>query len=241
MLRPVIAPRFARLLVAAATCFLLVALVAVGGCGKKKGTEPPPPPPPAPDPNSPAAALQLLEYCWDNRDYDHYTEIFTDDFRFCFAATDSAGQANYPGCSWTRDDELDMARGLFRDGVPGEPPASNISLTIDNTLTVEPDPRDGKDSTWHKLVRTPVVLTVIHGATQTNVTGFATFYLTRGDSASIPADLIARGFGPDSTRWYFDRWEDETDVPPHPARARPVRAQPTQRKTWGYLKNVYAL
>jgi hypothetical protein len=26
----------------------------------------------------------------------------------------------------------------------------------------------------------------------------------------IPADLVARGFKPDSTAWWFDRYEDET-------------------------------
>jgi len=32
--------------------------------------------------------------------------------------------------------------------------------------------------------------------------------MTRGDSAAIPGDL---GVGPDSTRWYLDRWIDKTD------------------------------
>ena len=50
------------------------------------------------------------------------------------------------------------------------------------------------------------------------VTGNALFFLTRGDSAAIPQDLIARGLKPaagDTTssqalRWWIDRWEDET-------------------------------
>jgi len=42
------------------------------------------------------------------------------------------------------------------------------------------------------------------------VTGHALFFLTRGDSAVIPAELIARGFRPDSLRWWIDRWRNQT-------------------------------
>jgi hypothetical protein len=35
-------------------------------------------------------------------------------------------------------------------------------------------------------------------------------YVTRGDSAMTPGDLVARGVHSDSTRWWIDRIEDET-------------------------------
>ena len=46
----------------------------------------------------------------------------------------------------------------------------------------------------------------------TIVNGNTTFYLVRGDSAQIPPDLKARGFVPDATRWYIERYEDKTDT-----------------------------
>jgi hypothetical protein len=45
------------------------------------------------------------------------------------------------------------------------------------------------------------------------VTGFALFYVVRGDSAAIPPELYSRGFRPDSLRWWIERWEDETLAP----------------------------
>jgi len=34
------------------------------------------------------------------------------------------------------------------------------------------------------------------------------FFVVRGDSAQIPPQLMARGFRPDTTRWYIERLED---------------------------------
>src|SRR5436190_4077467 len=64
---------------------------------------------PAPLADSPRHALQLFNWCWDNRDYDHYRTLFTADYRFEFMADDSAGNA-YRDVPWTRDDELISAR-----------------------------------------------------------------------------------------------------------------------------------
>jgi hypothetical protein len=210
------------------------ALLVAAGCGKKKGTEPPPPPPPAPTPSSPAALLDLIEYCWNYRDSLHYAEVFTDDFQFVFAADDSAGSP-YRNNPWTRANELAMAGALFHTGLPGHPRAQTIDLQFTNNPVVMPDPRLGRDPPWHKNIRTTVVLSVTTvDGNRTNITGFANFFMTRGDSAAIPPDLIARGFLPDSTRWYLDRWEDETT---HSSLAS--RAQPTRQVTWGYLKVQY--
>jgi len=63
--------------------------------------------------------------------------------------------------------------------------------------------------------------------------GFANFFMVRGDSALIPADLAARGFRPDSTRWYIERWEDDT------FQEVGARAMPTSTATWGTIKVLY--
>ena len=59
--------------------------------------------------------------------------------------------------------------------------------------------------------------------------------MVRGDSAAIPAEL---GFGPDSTRWYIERWEDETLS--SGSRTLPVAApQPARNTTWGMILTLY--
>jgi hypothetical protein len=64
---------------------------------------------------------------------------------------------------------------------------------------------------WHKNIRTQVVLNIQTGdGNAFDISGAANFYMVRGDSALIPEELRLRGFGPDSTRWYIRRWDDET-------------------------------
>jgi len=66
-----------------------------------------------------------------------------------------------------------------------------------------------------------------------DVSGFANFFLVRGDSASIPDDLRQRGFFPDSTHWYVELWEDDTFS------GDGARAMPAKKFTWGSLKAFY--
>jgi hypothetical protein len=156
---------------------------------------------PAPTPNSPTGLLRLFEWAYNNRDYSQYRTVFTDDYRFAFAAQDTAGN-RYRDQPYTRADELASAQKLFDA-------ATNISLQLDKNFAIFNDPRPGKyDPLRRKNIRTQVLLniTTIDGG-QTNVQGKANFFLVRGDSAAIPADL---GFRPDSNRWYIERWEDET-------------------------------
>jgi hypothetical protein len=68
-----------------------------------------------------------------------------------------------------------------------------------------------------------------------DISGAAVFYLVRGHSAVIPADL---GAGPDSTRWYIRRWEDQTVQPTAPV-VQGFRAQPSSSRTWGQIKALY--
>ena len=42
------------------------------------------------------------------------------------------------------------------------------------------------------------------------ITGSALFFVTRGDVAQIPDEMVQKGFRPDRNRWYVERWEDQT-------------------------------
>lgn len=200
-----------------ATALLALAVLAVGlaGCfnpfqplvSSSRGVSSP-----APVPNTPANAIKLIEWCYNNRDADVYREVFTDDYVFVFGLTDTAGNA-YRDRPYRREDELESATNLFVGG-GGSPPASRITLTFDRTLIALGDSRPGFNPRWHKSILTNVNLSVqiSDGDNQSSleVTGKARYYVVRGDSARIPDELVQRGFRPDSTRWWVERWEDET-------------------------------
>ena len=194
---------------------------------------------PAPAPSSPALAVQRLGWCWNNRDYETNRTVFTDDFRFAFAAGDSAGNP-YAGSAWTREDELAAAYHLFiGDGT--SPPAKSITLHLDRNLIALNDPRPRKQARWHKTIRTHIDLSIEvdhgDGATEVNwVQGFASFYLVRGDSATMPTDLTIGGWRPDSTQWFIERWQDET-LPVGTGGG--LRALPSKNTTWGSIKAHY--
>ncbi len=213
------------------------------------------PPNPAPTPDSPAAALRLFEWSYNNKSLARYLELFARDYRFFFSPLDSAG-AMYRDTAWVRDDELISTTHLFVGGSADQPPASSIRLVLDRNFFVAPDPRSiswDPQGRWHKNIRTQIVLNIqTTDGSAIDISGAADFYLVRGDSAVIPADLVARGFRPDSTRWWIGRWDDETaQAEPTPDRSRggegtdvagrpPVlAAQPSSSKTWGRVKVLY--
>jgi hypothetical protein len=100
-----------------------------------------------------------------------------------------------------------------------------------------PDTRPGKDPRWHKWVRTSVNLKVrIDSGNTVEVTGNALFFVTRGDSAAIPAELRSRGAKPDSARWWIDRWEDETLS----GTGAPSATNPTRNNTLFRILELYA-
>ena len=163
----------------------------------------------APAPTSPENAILRFEWCWVNRGVEEYKELFTDDYVFISAGTDSAGNPSRE-IQARRDDEVQIAENMFI-GSADRPPADNITLLFDRNLVPFPDPRPGKDKGWHTQIRTSVDLKVrIDSNNSVEVTGNALFFLTRGDSAAIPQTLKDRGFKPDPQRWWIDRWEDET-------------------------------
>ena len=202
----------------------------------------------APSPNTPENAVKLFEWCWVNRGVDEYRELFTDDYVFISAGTDSAGNPSRE-IQARRDDEVQIAENMFI-GSADRPPAESITLFFDQNLVTFPDTRPGKDSKWHKQVRTHVDLKVkIDSGNTAEVTGSALFFITRGDSAAIPKELQARGFRPDSLRWWIDRWEDETLegsglqalrlAPAGGGHATPRATAAVTQMTMGELKRYY--
>jgi hypothetical protein len=137
----------------------------------------------------------------------------------------------------TREVMLTMVHNLFVGG-GSCPPANSITLSFDPTLVPQDDDRPGKDPRWHQEILTGVNLYIRTDDNSWNVQGRARFYVVRGDSAMIPQDLVAKGFGPDPTRWYIDRWDDETLVQ-SAARAVPAQPLPTHAVTWGDILVLY--
>jgi hypothetical protein len=196
-----------------ATAAFVVAAASLTGClnpfnpliakNRVGATDPPP------YPSRPDQVVRLFEWCWDHRSIAEYEEIFTEDFQFEFAATDTAGNA-FRDRALTRFDEIETARHLFVGGGTS-PPANSITLQLDQNLISQPDSRPGKqDTTYFQEIITSVVLRIKTDEEEFQVTGAARFFMVRGDSALIPAELVARGFHSDPGRWYIQRWEDET-------------------------------
>ncbi len=239
----------ARLRPLLAVMLLLALVVGVSGCfnpfrplvsGQTSIVQAPP------SPSTAAGLVRLFKWCWENRDISKYKELFTADYRFAFSITDTAGDP-YRGNPWTRDDEIASATNLFVGGSASEPAASNITLIFDGNLIAHDDFRPGKSPRWHQQIQiSNLTLTITKSdGSAVRVTGGALFYMVRGDSAVLPLDLQA--FGPDSTRWYFERWEDQTNIgsgaasiaPAPNARATPASFGFPDAMSWGQLKRTW--
>ena len=226
-------PRHAPLPVWAAILPALIA--ALAGCTTQIVLPVAPEPDVAPAPASPGAALDRLAWSWKHRALEPSGDLFTCDYEFVFAPGDSAG-IRFQGRPWTRSDELAFARHMFETGSALVPAATYVAISLENEPHALPDDRPGKDPGWHQRIQTPFVAVVEAPGREFRVLGFETFYLVRGDSACIPQELRDRGYGPDSTRWWIERWEDySVSVPigtgPSRAQARPV--------TLGAVKSIY--
>ncbi len=190
----------------------------------------------SPAPGSPANAIRLFEWGWNNRDLDAFKNLLTADFRFVFALSDSAGNL-FRDEPFGREQMLGCLRNLFTGGGP-EPPATSIRLVLDPELLVLPDSRAGMDPAWHKEIVTSVDLAIKTAAgAEYRVVGNARFFVVRGDSALIPQEL---GLVPDSTRWFIQRWQDETlQGAGAMLRALPAAPQPADNVTWGQILALY--
>jgi len=218
----------------------LAGALALAGCGGgSKSTAPVVPTPPSP--NSPTNVVARFAWGWNHLDKESFRQILTGDFTFAFAAADSAGNP-FPNHGFGRDTLLTCAQHIFSGGGT-EPKATRITLTLDPALIVVNDSRTGKNPGWHKQITTSVNLYIKADTSEYRIGGNARFFVVRGDSAVIPADLAAQGVVPDASRWYMDRWEDQTLSvigPAPPARATyPARPTATHSTSWGAILALY--
>lgn len=198
----------------------------------------PVPAPVVPVADTPAHAVDRFRWAMENRSFETYRTLFTDDFVFAFAALDTSGNA-WRNDPWTRENELLSFQHLAVGGGRSAP-ASLVTLILDRRLTVVPDPRPGKDPVTNQHVVSQCNLTVQTSEGRAyNISGKLGLFLVRGDAAVLPADL---GHAPDSTRWYIERWEDQTFAPTAlsvPGTSQLMAAQPSQNYSWGSLKALY--
>jgi hypothetical protein len=196
------------------------------GCSTKIVAPPPVDEPPAA--SSPAGAVQRFAWGFDHKDVEVVSGLLSDDFQFISAGTDSAG--NPSRAPYDRSWFL-VALAALRDS------SSTVSFMVDQNLVPFPDTRPGKVSKYHEQIRTSVHASVRFTDANGNVeiTGSLLFFLTRGDSAAIPADLRALGLKPDSTQWWLDRMEDETLAGASVSYA----AQPSKRNTFAALLEYF--
>jgi hypothetical protein len=199
----------------------------------------PPAPPVPPAANSPSNAIRLFERGWNHRDLGAFRDVLAGDFAFVFALGDSTGNP-FRDDPIGREALLGCLEHLFTGG-GSMPPADSILLAFDPTLHPLPDSRPGKDPAWHKEILTSVDLTIMTGGVaEYRIRGDARFFVVRGDSAVIPADLAAKGVRPDPARWYIDRWNDETlREGGSLLRALPAMPQPVRSTTWGSVLALY--
>lgn len=221
---------------AAIRALLAAAVLCLAGCSSEhRVTGPLPLPGPPFTPNSPSNAILVFDWGWDHRDLDALRNVLAGDLLFVFAPGDSAGNA-FPDQRINREEMLEILHHLFVGGGP-VPPATSIHLVLDNGPPL-PDSRPGKDPKWHKEFETSVYLTIMVGSsTEYRVTGNARFFVVRGDSAAIPADLAV---GPDSTRWYIQQWNDETlNGPAGALGSLAVMPLSSSDTTWGQILALY--
>lgn len=221
---------------------LAMVITGCGGGGGGGGITPPPPPPdPAPVPNSASNAVRLLEWSMENKDTLKFREVLAGQYLFKFQPADTTGTSF--GGQLTRDQEITIFRHMLYGGA-AEPVVTSIDIAMDPTFSVQDDSRPGKNPTWHKEIRTSVAVTVTNPSNSYSASGFARFYLVRGDSAVIPADLVARGITADPGRWFIEQWSDETILTAPQTGAnrpgvRPSSPSEAHEFTWGRIKGVY--
>ncbi len=210
---------------AAATWILSLALLPVlAGCGKNS---PAAPAASIPRDLSAAGVVHAYEYAMSNRGTTLLDSLFTEDYQFHFVVGESL--ATPEDAIWLQPDES-VTNYAMLHGTSSVPPLERITLDFDRNLIPFSDTRPGFDPRFHKTIRTTINLRAEDGDGSTfENTGFLLFYLVRGDSAQI---LPGYG-GPDSTRWWIQRMDDET-MP-----AGGLRSLPTRSRTYGSLKRLY--
>ena len=222
---------------------LAAALALLAGCGSKViDLRDPQPTDPVPFASTPVHAVDRLAWSWNHRDPDPLEDLYSADFRFEFHP-DSA--VSGPIAAWFRETEMSSLENLFVRGLGHRPPATHITFVTDAPLVDQPSPEPGQDPRWHRMITTLVSVGVRTADGDCAAMGATRFLLVRGDSARIPQVLRDRGYGPDSTRWWIERWDDapppgaRSGLAARPAAAEPLVAMPVRLYTIAEIKQLY--
>ena len=176
------------------------------GCNTSRTVAPQATAPPA---TSATGAVKRLEFAFNHRDVDTIAGVLADNTLFMTTQADSVG--SLAEVLWTRARLLAALQGILVGDPPRTPEAVRVSLAFDRELSDMPDDRFGGSSEVHRAVRTSFEVVVSpDGVSVFEARGYLLFFVTRGDSALIPADLRARGATATATRWWIERVEDET-------------------------------
>lgn len=157
-----------------------------------------------PTPDSPANALALLQWCWQNRDITHYHQLFADNYQYYFDGGNPAGLP-YLMTPWSRTDELASAANLFSGGSTLAPASSATFTFVDGPNFQATEGNVGYP--WHQefVAKWTLDITCTDGSAL-HGEGLSKWIMVRGDSAQIPQELKDQGFTPDPNRWYIERW-----------------------------------
>jgi len=192
---------------------LLLALLA--SCGRS--TAPVAPASQTPEATSAAGAVRLLQWAVNTGHAGVLESLLSADFELAVAGLDSAGNPTRVDVS--RDTVLAAFRAML-EGVPGTSAPAAAQLVLDQNLIEFPDTRPGRQPNVHRSQRTSCDLRVTDStaAAVFHVTGYLLCYVSRADSAALPAGNTAPA---DTSHWWITRIEDETSAAIRGASAPP--------------------
>ena len=161
-----------------------------------------------PEATSAAGAVRLLDWAVNTGHAGVLEGLLSADFELAVAGLDSAG--NQTRVDVPRDTVLAAFRSLL-EGVPGRSAPATAQLVLDRNLIELPDTRPGRQSNVHRSLRTACDLRVTDSTAVAafHVTGFLLCYMSRADSAALPAGSTAPA---DTSHWWITRIEDETSA-----------------------------
>jgi hypothetical protein len=175
-------------------CFAAIAALVLVACAEPVKVAPEQQPS---FPSTPQSLVKLFEWAVNQHNAETLRAIFTEDFTCVGVTQDSSGNP-LREVICRREDMLER---FLRP---------TTALSFDQNLVPMPDTRPGYVDSLFQTIRTSVDLKEEVDGVRRETTGYALLYLVRGDTAAIPAELLARGFRKDGRRWWLARWEDET-------------------------------
>lgn len=185
---------------------------------------------PPPVARTPADAVRILVWSWNHQDTTRYASVLTADFEFAFAADDTFGSL-FPGRVLNRALELAAVRSLFFTGTDQLEPPQSVVLLFEGDLIALPDSRPAKNARRHREIAASARLRLYNPDFELSST--FRMFLMRGDVVAWPSG-VPHGPAPDSTRWFVERWEEESFGSDTAASRLPGRSP-----TMGQIKALY--